>query len=101
MHGEDTSCKKTNTYCPELWYVTDNSGWTKFETLAQHIAPKYGEYVDLYSTITFTEEQLSPTNAYYAMMIYGLGTLIYLVILFSLSSCVRKLIYNLIVSTLQ
>ena len=76
MHGEDTSCKEREAFCPEFWYVThyDNrERSTRFEEMEQHIAPKYGEYVDFYSTIKFTQQQLSPDNAYYAMLIKGLG----------------------------
>ena len=35
-----------------------------------HIAPRYGEYVDFTTTVTFTEEELSPNNAYWALLFH-------------------------------
>ncbi len=35
-----------------------------------HIAPKYGEYVDLTATVTFTEEELSPDNAFFSFLFH-------------------------------
>ena len=88
MHGENTSCKDGNSKCPELRLRyhdgTDSHGTSKF-TLAKHIAPKYGEYVDFYGTLTFSEEQISPDNAYYTLGIRGPGKCtIHFYLLFSL-----------------
>ena len=88
MHGEDTSCAKSNTFCPELWYKTHYSGRersTRFGLLSNHIAPKYGEYVDFYGSIKFTESQLSASNAYYVLQLSQIGKSIFLTLLFSLS----------------
>lgn len=78
--GEDSTCKSSGSYCPELRVLhydkTAMREYTNTKTELhrhRHVAPKYGDYFDLTGTVTFTETELSPSNAYYTMLIDGAG----------------------------
>ncbi len=75
MDGTPTPCKANNTHCPELEYsyhpIGSHTHWSEKGRLHYHAAPNYGEYFYFTSKFKFSEEQLSPNNAFYFMLIHG------------------------------
>jgi hypothetical protein len=76
MHGEDTTCRKYGQNCPAFFMIHHDTQYERSDGKAylhQHVAPKYGDYFDLTGTITFTEDELSPSNYYFTMLVGGPG----------------------------
>ncbi len=77
MHGEDTTCRQSNRHCPEFYYVFRAHGsyerWHRKEFLHQHIAPRYGEFVNFTAEFTFTAEELSSDNFFQALLVKNPG----------------------------
>ena len=76
MIGQNTTCSESGHNCPELRFNYHNERReysNRKIVLSRHIAPKYGEFVDLTGTISFNEDELSPSNAYYTLLISGPG----------------------------
>jgi len=78
MNNTETSCLANNTHCPELEmkfrHVDSHERGYRKARLQQHEAPKYGEYFYFTQTITFSETEITPDNAYFTMLIHGVNT---------------------------
>ena len=72
---ESTTCKAEGSFCPRLRLRYHNvyDKHTTKRTLAQNIAPNYGEWFDLTGTITFSDEEISMDNPFYSMYFDGPG----------------------------
>ena len=77
MQGESTTCKTEGTFCPRLLMNYHNvyDRHVATTTLAQNIAPNYGEWFDLTGTIAFADDEISAENPYYSIYFDGPGKL--------------------------
>ncbi len=75
MHGEDTTCRASNSKCPQLVLIFNDGvheHWRHKATLHHSVAGKYGEYSDFnYHKVKFSEDEVNPNNAYFALVVYG------------------------------
>lgn len=81
MHGEDTSCKQNNTHCPELNFIfrdESRENWHLKARMTKHVAPIYGEFVNFTATLTFSEEEVLPSNIWYAFLLENPGKIVVL-----------------------
>ena len=76
MVGQNTTCRQSGRHCPEFNFIhrtVSRENWSEKAELHKHIAPRYGEYVDFTAKITFTEDDLSPSNIWYTILIENPG----------------------------
>ncbi len=93
MIGQLTTCKAHGRHCPEFRFQFHNKEReysNRKITMHPHSAPNYGEFTFFAGTVTFTEEELSSSNAYFTMLIQGPGT-------FKMSKIIIQIEYSLFV----
>ena len=80
MVGEDSPCKESGQFCPELrvaYYDVDkdrdySDRKTDFH-YDRNLAPIYGEYFDFTGIVKFLKSELNPENAFTTIRIQGPG----------------------------